>query len=73
MTTVAEAWGLRCPECGSDDGLEIQAKAWVVLTPDGTRPSDADGNTEWDDDSPCTCGGGRQYEGRVRDFKAVSK
>ena len=72
MTTVAEVWGLRCPKCGSDDGLEVQVRAWMVLTTEGTRPSDADGSEEWDDGSTCICGI-CQYEGSVVDFKAASK
>ena len=30
--------GLRCPECGGDDSLLVQALLWVELTDDGTDP-----------------------------------
>jgi hypothetical protein len=71
MTTVAEAWGLRCPDCGHDDELEIQVRTWAVLTPEGTLASDTNGSEEWDDASLCMCGI-CQHEGRVRDFKAAA-
>ena len=48
MSTVAEEWGMKCPECGSDEFLDVCAKIYVRLVPDGT---DADEQQ----DSECLC------------------
>lgn len=57
-----------CPSCGSEDSLDIEAKVFVRLVPDGT---DCDltrnGDHEWDGDSFVTCGCG--WEGKVEQLK----
>jgi hypothetical protein len=60
--SVAEAWGLRCPQCGDDENLNIQCSVWVKLFEDGTE---TDGDHDWDSNSPASCSCG--WEGRVRD------
>jgi hypothetical protein len=66
--TVSNNWGMRCPRCGADDGLDITALVDIRLTP---RGSDADesrcGDHEWDDESGCSCGCG--FNGPVKDFR----
>jgi Zn ribbon nucleic-acid-binding protein len=59
---------LRCPQCGNNDNLDINANIWVRLTDDGT---DADlaacRDHEWDDASHIrcvSCG----HSGKVGDF-----
>ncbi len=48
----------KCPQCGDQDGLAVQALVWVTIFPDGT---DADGDNNpnhahvWDDDSAAFC------------------
>lgn len=47
---------MRCPECGADNQLDIQALVWVRLTQDGTDAGAShDGSHQWDDDSSCRC------------------
>lgn len=54
--TVADAWNVRCPSCGSDETLDVQMRVWGRLTCDGTDcDASVDGNHEWDDGSPCQC------------------
>ncbi|MFI5109732.1 MAG: hypothetical protein ACHP78_12900 [Terriglobales bacterium] len=45
--------GLRCPECGKSDQLDIAATVWVRLCPDGTDVTAAEcGDHEWDNTAP---------------------
>ena len=60
----ANQFDMACPECGGDSEIEVAATVWVRLCPDGT---DASGDHEWDDDSPCRCGA-CGHEARVADF-----
>lgn len=48
----ANQFDMTCPECGDDSEIEVAALVWVKLVHDGTE---ADGDHEWDDDSPCRC------------------
>jgi hypothetical protein len=69
--TVFEAWKMRCPECCSDEGIEIQADVWVRLHHDGTTTDDTqDGGHEWSAQSPAQC---RRcdFSGTVLDFEIV--
>jgi hypothetical protein len=73
MSTVAKEWNMRCPECGKDDRIEIQAAVWVLLRPDGTDMTDVrDGSHEWGqyDNAQCVnC----DYRGRVKDFEITEQ
>ena len=51
-TTVASTHGMSCPKCGSDDSIRVPISVWADLLPQG---SDADGDHEWDHDSPAYC------------------
>lgn len=64
MSTVRENWGLACPDCNSDEWLEIDFVGTATLTPDGTVD---DGNHIWDQDSFCRCINplGCKWEGTV--------
>ena len=55
-----------CPQCGSDGDIRIQASLVVILTPDGTDPTDSD--TEWDDSSAALCDR-CDFSATVRDFR----
>lgn len=69
--TVEKNWNMKCPNapCDRDDKLDVQAKAYVRLTPDGSDYNEAaNGDLEWDDESHCVCGAcGRA--GKVSEFK----
>jgi len=66
---VREAWGMRCPSCPSDDGLDITITTNARLTPEGTDINEArDRHQEWDDDSPCSCAW-CGWSGKVKDAK----
>ncbi|MGD0973458.1 MAG: hypothetical protein ABR866_05180 [Candidatus Korobacteraceae bacterium] len=61
-------FGLRCPQCGASDQIDICADVWVRLCPDGADATAAEnGDTEWTDHSGakcCACG----FGGNVSDF-----
>ena len=54
--SVRSNHSVQCPNCGDDDDLTIEAvrRLDVRLYPDGT--DDDGGDTEWDDNSGCSCG-----------------
>ncbi len=59
---------LRCPQCGSNDTLDINANIWVRLTDDGTDPDlAASRDHEWDDASHIRCAS-CGHSGKVGDF-----
>ena len=59
---------MKCPKCGCEDQIDIQAAIWVRVTSDGT---DADasgcGDHEYTPDSPASCAA-CDYRGRAKDF-----
>lgn len=65
---LGNQFGLRCPECGMSDHLDIAATVWVRLCPDGTDVTAAgNGDHEWEDSSAikcCACG----HDGTVATF-----
>ena len=63
--TVAAEWGLRCPACGRDDGLQIELRVWAALSVDGTEL--VDDHHDWDCKSRCRCSA-CTYIAEVRDF-----
>jgi len=65
---LGNQFGLRCPECGKGDEIDIAATVWVRLCPDGTDIFEAqNGDHEWEDASAakcCSCG----HDGVVSEF-----
>jgi hypothetical protein len=67
-TTVREAWELACPNCGSDEHIEIEITCTALLTADGTDTSAAsEGGHYWEKQSPCRCDA-CNHEATVADF-----
>lgn len=44
--------GLRCPKCGNEDRLLIEALVTCSVTDDGAEPA---GDMEWNEKSWCVC------------------
>ena len=61
-------FGLRCPDCGRSDEIDIAATVWVRLCPEGTDVTAAEnGDHEWENSSSakcCACG----HDGTVAEF-----
>jgi hypothetical protein len=61
-------FGLRCPDCGRSDEIDIAATVWVRLCPGGTDIFAAhNGDHEWEDGHSakcCACG----HDGTVAEF-----
>ena len=64
-SSIADAWEMICPHCQQDD-IRVQALITVILTLDGTDPTDSD--TEWDDASSALCNH-CDYTATVKDFR----
>ena len=66
--SVAKEWHLRCPKCGRDDQLDIEALVMVRLTPDGTDADESiSGDHTWGDDSVIVCAA-CDHTAKVKDF-----
>jgi len=53
---LGNQFGLRCPECGTGDEIDIAATVHVRLCRDGTDVfAAANGDHEWDDNSAAHC------------------
>jgi hypothetical protein len=70
ITTMTDFLDVRCPKCGDETTIDIEAAVWVRVCSDGT---DADasgdhGTHSFDADSPALCGlcG---FHGIVREFE----
>jgi ribosomal protein S27E len=62
---------MRCPNCGNEDRLDIQASVWIRVCEDGTDADSAgDENREYHPRSPAQCGACGHY-GTVREFELV--
>ena len=65
---IENAFGMKCPQCGASDAIDVCADVWVRLCSDGTDVTAAEnGDTEWTDHSGakcCACG----FGGHVSDF-----
>jgi len=65
---MSNMFEMKCPKCGCEDQIDIQAAIWVRVTSDGT---DADasgcGDHEYTPDSPTSCAA-CDYKGRAKDF-----
>jgi hypothetical protein len=47
---------MRCPKCGDDRQIEIQAMLWVRVCEDGTDAGAAEeGSHDWEPDSSAIC------------------
>jgi hypothetical protein len=69
--SVTKEWNMRCPQCCSDEGIEICCNIWARLHTDGTTTDDTqDGSHEWNAESPARC---RRcdFSGTVLDFETV--
>lgn len=55
--SLANDFGMQCPNCGSSNRIDVAATVWVRLCPDGTDIYEADnGDQEWTDSSSAHCG-----------------
>jgi len=65
--------GIRCPECGQEDGfyIDVVILATVYMTDNGYDDEEGAG-TEWGDDSDIRCGD-CDHLGQVRDFRTTIK
>jgi hypothetical protein len=53
---IQNAFGMKCPHCGSSNRIDVAATVWVRLCPDGTHVFDAaNGDHEWMDKSAAYC------------------
>jgi len=57
--------GMKCPKCGQEDSLKIEATCLFTVTDDGTE--DEGNGHEWDDTNYCECPG-CAHHGTVADF-----
>jgi hypothetical protein len=67
--SVLKEWNMRCPECCSDEEIEICCNIWARLHTDGTTTDDTqDGSHEWNTENPAKC---RRcdFSGKVLDFE----
>jgi hypothetical protein len=66
--SVFSTWDMRCPQCFEDHKIDVAAKIWVRLVPDGTDVDEAqDHDHEWDEKSPAVCRA-CDFQGTVFDF-----
>jgi hypothetical protein len=65
---LGNQFGLRCPDCGKGDQIDIAATVWVRLCPDGTDVMQgANGDHEWSNHSGAACAA-CGHAGTVSDF-----
>lgn len=64
--TVASEFGICCPNCGSDEHMQVEIKTLADLSADGTDPGP---EHEWDDDSYIRCDG-CEWQGTVGQCRA---
>jgi hypothetical protein len=66
--SVYTNWDMRCPQCNKDHKIDVAAKIWVRLVPDGTDVDEAqDHDHEWDENSQAICRA-CDFQGTVADF-----
>ena len=59
---------MRCPKCGDEDRLDIQATVWIRVCEDGTdADASRDGGHDYEPHSPAQCGA-CGHCGTVRQF-----
>jgi hypothetical protein len=60
---------MRCPSCGDERAIDIEATVWVRVCIDGTdADASGDGTHAFDADSPALCGR-CGFHGIVREFE----
>ena len=60
---------LRCPKCGDETTIDIEATVWVRVCCDGTdADASGDGTHTFDADNPALCGR-CGFHGIVREFE----
>ena len=52
MTSVRDQWGLACPNCASDEYLQVQVTVMANLSVEGSDPCS---DQVWEDDSFIRC------------------
>jgi Zn ribbon nucleic-acid-binding protein len=62
--------GIRCPQCGHEDGFRIEAQITVYVNDDGTE--DEGGHYAWDGESPCSCAE-CDHAGTIKDFRVENQ
>jgi uncharacterized Zn finger protein len=70
MNTVRKEWGLACPNCGSDEHLEVELATMARLTPDGPEPPLRE--HYWDEGSYMRCEACGTI-GYVKSFRAAMR
>jgi hypothetical protein len=63
---VRDVWHMQCPQCGSDEGIEIEMTVWGKLHPYSIK-LDNDRRT-WGIDAKCYCNR-CNHIGTVREFR----
>ncbi|MBC6714776.1 hypothetical protein H9Q09_01070 [Aurantimonas sp. DM33-3] len=64
--SIRSQWGMACPQCGKDHGIQIVCLTTVQLTTDGTE--EVHGGHEWTNESAASCDL-CQFDGEVKHFK----
>jgi hypothetical protein len=55
--TLDDDYGMKCPQCGASDCIDVAATVWVRLCRDGTDMFEAaNGDQEWTDNNAAYCG-----------------
>lgn len=68
MTDLDNIFGMKCPDCGRSDEIDVAATIWVRLCRDGTDVTEAEnGDHEWTDTSAASCASCGQH-GTVASF-----
>jgi hypothetical protein len=64
---IENASGMKCPQCGASDQIDVAASIWVRLCRDGTDPYEARmQDHDWNQQSGACCACG--FGGNVSDF-----
>jgi hypothetical protein len=66
---MSNLWNMKCPKCGCENQIDIQAAVWIRLTSDSTEASDYH---RWEPESPASCEA-CDYNGTVKDFEPAWK
>ncbi len=54
---MTNTFDMKCPKCGDEDQIDINAAVWVRLTHDGTdADTSGSGDHEWSDTTAACCG-----------------
>ena len=64
-------FGMKCPGCGCDDAIEIEAQCWRSLCRDGTDEGPSFDGYEWGPNSGARCGA-CEHLGTVATFSRMN-